>query len=195
MADADQTFLPLECHGYRAYRATWIPDCATQALAREQEAYESSRALIKLAQQDRLDINLNKRKPTQGQVEVPQQQHSKKRPRNGPCAWGHQHTSGVDNRRRPRWSTNPRPSPWTHIPSGATLCQKCYQLAIRHRRQGTTTPIPATPRGGCTTPCTIPQTPVHRIPGTPTCLGSQSSSHIFHSTFSHPTGRPPDTVM
>ena len=50
----------------------------------------------------------------------------------GPCIWGHEDTTAVDQARRKIWHTVPYPSPWEGVQVGAPLCQKCYEKLYRH---------------------------------------------------------------
>ena len=53
------------------------------------------------------------------------------------CWFGHKTTTGRANGRTV-WCTNPQPTFWPGVPSGAKLCNRCYQTAWRQRRKGDT---------------------------------------------------------
>ena len=85
--------------------------------------------------------------------------HSHRRPRLGPCHFGHPTTSGVDATGKPRWNAAPSVPPlWPDMPPGATLCQRCFEHYRSASIRGKVPTIPATPRCltlGATAPTTI----------------------------------------
>ena len=117
----------------RFYQLIWSTDAEMQLLAVTRDLLRDEAMRIK----DNLDTDGRKRRAlTPKETTTTASQFSRKRPRDGPCIFGHENTSGRDNRRRPRWNAVPRPSPWLDIEVGSTLCQACYEHMLRSRASG-----------------------------------------------------------
>ena len=66
--------------------------------------------------------------------------------RQGPCHFGHTTTSARANA-KDVWLANPAPSFWRGVPTGVSLCQRCYGLGHRARMRGKVAQLPGPSSG------------------------------------------------
>ena len=125
----------------RLQQGVWRPDPLEQVALMCEDFAKRNKGLTK----DKPTLRPTPPPPTQAHT-------SRRRPKQGPCHYGHPTTSLIDRTGTPRWNTAPTRAPlWPHVPPGATLCQKCYEHFRNASIKGTTPTIPTGPRANTTT--------------------------------------------
>ena len=106
----------------------WRPNTEVQCLAASSDLIEQRIQEAKVRKTDVLNTVSDKCKTLIDLQHGNTDQHSRRRPKVGPCCFGHLSTSGRDNKRKVRWNAVPRPSPWPNIAAGSSICQKMLEL-------------------------------------------------------------------